>query len=187
MWTKAAKYQFDWVVICQIWLRHNELGRQSTSWTVVSAMAGCEGIALNEFMLMGCALVWRWRDIVANWRWHCQSFHPLPLSSECHSTATLNFWLHPDLMVLSTEHRPCCLPASTLPCWSLPPALSLFSSVVSPTAEAKCGLSGMDRSGAEKKRRRWIYLYWTLGKNHSVKYATERAVLSLRVLQHGCL
>lgn len=103
---------------------------------------------------------------------------PLLLSSECHSNASLNLWLHPDLMALSTENRPCCLHGSTLPCWSLPSALSLFSSVVSPTALAKRGLCEMDWSRAKKKKRvRWIYLYWTLGKNHSVKYATERTLL----------
>ena len=164
MWTKTDNYQSDWEVICQIWLRHNgnELGRQST--TAVSAAAAFERTTLNEFKLTRCVLGWGWRDIVANWRWHCESFPSLPLSSECHSTAVLNFWLHPDLMVLSTDSRPCCLPASTLPCWSLPPALSLFSSVVSSTEVAKFGLSGMDRSRAEKKRGRWIYFCWSLGK-----------------------
>lgn len=148
---------------------------------------GCEEITLNVFGLMGCVSAWGWWDIVAHWRWHFWGFPPLLLSSECHGTATRNFWLHPDLMVLSTEHRPCCLHASMLPCWSLPPALSLFSSVVSSTAVAKWGLWGMDRSGAKKERGRWIYLCWTLGKNHSVKYTTGGTVLSPWVLQHGCL
>lgn len=38
------------------------------------------------------------------------------LDSECHSTAILNLRLHSDLMVLSTERKPRCLHASTLPC-----------------------------------------------------------------------
>ncbi len=177
------------MVICQIWLKHdlNELGKQATRWTAVSAATGCEGITLNVFGLMGCVSARGWRDVVAHWRWHCRGFPPLLLSSECESTATRNFWLHPDLMVLSTVHRPCCLHASMLPCWFLPPALSLFSYVVSSTAAAKWGLWGIDRSRTKKKRGRWIYLYWTLGKNHSVKYATGGTMLLQWVLQHGCL
>lgn len=66
---------------------------------------------------------------------------------------------------------PACLYASLL---IPPPALSLFSSVVSSTAVAKWGLWGMDRSRAAKKRVRWIYLCWTLEKNQSVKYVKKK-------------
>lgn len=69
------------------------------------------------------------------------------------------------------------LPACLYACLLIPPpSLSLFSSVVSPTAVEKWRLWGMGGRRDAKKRGRWIYLCWTLGKNHSVKYAKERAV-----------
>lgn len=140
--------------------------------------------------LMGCVLVWGWRVIVFHLRWHCQGFPPLPLSypsalmSQHCVTKPLSAPWFDSIINRAQTVLPACLYASLLipPSCSKPIQLCGFI-----CSSVRVSVMGMDGSRTKKKRRRWIYLYWTLGKNHSVKYATERTVSSLRVLQHGCL
>lgn len=96
---------------------HGMSWRQSASWTAVSAAAGCQRITLNVLGLMGCAWVWRWRDIGAHWRWLCQASPSLLLSSECHSTTTLKHVAAPwfnGIIIRAQIVLPACLCASPL-------------------------------------------------------------------------
>lgn len=111
--------------------------------------------------------------------WHCWGFPGFWVHQHCDPKLVATLWFIGIINRAQTM-----LPhASTLPRWSPPPALGLFSSLVSSSAAAKRGLG---RSSAKYKRSGRIYFYWALGRNPSLKYTTEKPASLLKLLRHGC-